>query len=342
MKKKIKVAIIDSGINYKTNLFQLVSEGLCIQYDNEYMIYNMNYNDFNGHGTYCAEIIRRFCPEVEFVIIKILNEQKKGSAQSLIEALRYLESHRVDIVNMSLATQNLEYVIDLQKICNKLVEDGVILVSSLANHYDNSYPAVFKSVIGVKGRMGLSEKEYIYQQKETIQCQGSNIPVLVNDLDGTYTFFGGNSKATANFVGIIASMISNVEYDCLAELENQLVSNSLNINDSRDEGNFQIDIYKKNSISSELLNDSDFYRLYEIIQDSFNIPKSRSKLIMRYSLLNPVFEVDKKVYGELIKAIEKEWGIFFHQEMVTLSAFQSIENLYGLLKGILKNEFDKK
>jgi hypothetical protein len=137
-------------------------------------------------------------------------------------------------------------------------------------------------------------------------------------------------------------MITNVKYDCLDELENLLDSNSLKFNDCRDESNYQINIYNKNSISKELLNDNDFYRLNEIIQDSFNIPKSKSKLIMKYSLLNPVFKVDKKAYGELIKAIEKEWGVVFHQETVTLSIFQSIENLYRLLKGTLKDESDKK
>lgn len=56
---------------------------------------------------------------------------------------------------------------------------GMILVSSLANHAEISYPAVCEGVIGVRGSQFLKEKEYIYHSDETIQCLGSSIPVLV-------------------------------------------------------------------------------------------------------------------------------------------------------------------
>lgn len=176
----IDVAIIDSGIHMTdTDICSMVSKGFSIDYSDGNTVYQNEYNDLNGHGTYCASIIRRFCPDVKLTIIKILDQCKMGRSECLIEALHYLYHNPVDVISMSLSTQDNQYEKELGIICKKIEESGMIMVSSLANHAEISYPAVYEGVIGVKGALFLEEKEYIYHPDRVIQCQGSSIPVKV-------------------------------------------------------------------------------------------------------------------------------------------------------------------
>lgn len=159
MNKMVDVAIIDSGIDMRnTDLCNMVSKGFSLDFTNSNIVYQNEYNDLNGHGTYCASIIRRFCPEVRFTIIKILDQNKLGCSKCLIEALDYLYHNPVDIVNMSLSTQDEQFGKELWEICGKMKRSGMILVSSLANHAEISYPAVCEGVIGVRGSQFLDSK----------------------------------------------------------------------------------------------------------------------------------------------------------------------------------------
>ena len=78
MKKNIKIALIDSGIDSRFQ--EQVASGVCILYDeNKNSVYlSDDYTDENGHGTYCAQIITSHCKHIEFIIIKILDQNNIG------------------------------------------------------------------------------------------------------------------------------------------------------------------------------------------------------------------------------------------------------------------------
>lgn len=69
MKKNIKIALIDSGIDSRFQ--EQVVSGVCILYDeNKNSVYlSDDCTDENGHGTYCAQIITSHCKHIEFIII---------------------------------------------------------------------------------------------------------------------------------------------------------------------------------------------------------------------------------------------------------------------------------
>ncbi|MCB6950238.1 S8 family serine peptidase [bacterium] len=337
----IDVAIIDSGIHMTdTDICSMVSKGFSIDYSDGNTVYQNEYNDLNGHGTYCASIIRRFCPDVKLTIIKILDQCKMGRSECLIEALHYLYHNPVDVISMSLSTQDNQYEKELGIICKKIEESGMIMVSSLANHAEISYPAVYEGVIGVKGALFLEEKEYIYHPDRVIQCQGSSIPVLVEGVDGTYTFFGGNSKAAANISGIIASLLQKFgmtddfgalfkEYSCHTKKNEQTITISSIINSNV-------------TISGELCEEKDFKKLITIMQNVLEIPMRKSQLIFECSILHPELNIDKKNFGKLIKEIEREWKIHFRKEEVNLLSIRDITTIYSLLKRTEKYESNQK
>lgn len=337
----IDVAIIDSGINMlDTELCSAVTKGFNIKYVHGKIVYTENYNDLNGHGTYCAMIIKRLCPDVKLTIIKILDENKMGQSECLLEALNYLYYNPVNIINMSLAIQDVHSKHKLCSVCNKLRKRGTILVSSLANHREYSYPAIFDDVIGVKGSLCLKEREYIYHSNRAIQCQSSSIPILVERMDGTYTFFGGNSKAAANVSGIIADMIQKYgfEKDYEKNFENYACRKIY------DEQKFNIDslINKKVFISDGLRSIDDFEKLGCIMQSVLEIPKEKRTLLFECSVLNPKLNIDKNNLGKLVKEIEREWNIKFRKDKINLFSIIDIVAIYRLIKRSVCDENNKK
>lgn len=333
----MNIAIIDSGIDIKNKkVANAVLDGISISSGSEFL--SSDYMDLNGHGTYCAEIITRICPKAKLIIVKILNSNNQGSSECLIKALEYLENREVDIINMSLSTYNNDFREKLQEICDRLHAKGIVLISSLANHAQSSYPAVFDSVLGVRGETFLGERNYIYCPDQVIQCIGSSVPVLVDDIDGKYTFFGGNSKATANITGIIGEILCRDEEKMdISALMSVHSDNIININ-----GGMSLDINKKILLSEELFKEADFRRLVSIVKNCLDISDCDEKLLYENSLLSPVFHASNRALGSIISAIESEWGISFNREKITLLNIETIDKLYTSLSRIICGKYNSK
>lgn len=81
MMKEVCVAILDTGIEYNNLLKNNVIEGF--GFNNG--IKTDDYNDENGHGTKCANIIRMYCDDkVKFIIAKVLNENMEGYEKDIL------------------------------------------------------------------------------------------------------------------------------------------------------------------------------------------------------------------------------------------------------------------
>lgn len=159
-------------------------------------------------------------------------------------------------------------------------------------------------------------------------------------MDGTYTFFGGNSKAAANISGIIASLLQKFgmtddfgalfkEYSCHTKKNEQTLTISSIINSNV-------------TISGELCEEKDFKKLITIMQNVLEIPMRKSQLIFECSILHPELNIDKKNFGKLIKEIEREWKIHFRKEEVNLLSIRDITTIYSLLKRTEKYESNQK
>ena len=65
------------------------------------------------HGDKCYSIIKYFCPEVEFISIKIMETGERGSIDSFKAALEWCLKEKIKLVHMSVGTTNY---IDAKKI----------------------------------------------------------------------------------------------------------------------------------------------------------------------------------------------------------------------------------
>lgn len=202
----IKVALIDSGMREEGELEHKCFGRTAIFKDQKSgkLIYHDNIMDLNGHGTYCANVITAGCQDVYFYVIKIVNQNGYTSSDLLYRALEVCLETEVKIICISLSVIRNEKNSLLEDILAELQKQEKIICVSVENGKESSFPACLPSVIGVKGKRYCSSAYFTYEKG--MACFDS-MPVLVQDQNGKYVFFGGNSKANAVCVGYIASLL---------------------------------------------------------------------------------------------------------------------------------------
>ncbi len=149
LENKIKVGIIDSGIKPENKrLLNMTIEGATmVPQEGDNVLVENEYGDESGHGTNCAEIIASITPEISLYVVKVLNEKNEGYGSALIDALEWMVTKKVDVINLSLGTTNSKYLEALISVINLLNAQNTVLVS--AAFWKVIYPAAIPSVIAV-------------------------------------------------------------------------------------------------------------------------------------------------------------------------------------------------
>ncbi|MEY8424801.1 S8 family serine peptidase [Lachnospiraceae bacterium 38-14] len=323
MKKNIKIALIDSGIDSRFQ--EQVVSGVCILYDeNKNSVYlSDDYTDENGHGTYCAQIITSHCKHIEFIIIKILDQNNIGYSRALVEGLKYIIPFSVDIVNMSLAVLCDEYKKEIEVLCSRIRDNGAIINVSVLNHASTSFPASLDSTLGIRGAFNVDPYKIWYNAKNEIQCVSNLTPVLVSNIDCKKTFFGGNSKATALVSGLLAKAMYTMQIDG----ENALKSLVIKTDWCEDDIQKEFTAPNKENVGVELLAFS------EQVCDFLKFNKKQRENILERTLFPPSIYIEKEQFICLIEYL----SAFYHKEVILgqfeISNLSTILSIYRYFKG---------
>lgn len=338
MRNKVKVAILDTGIDTKHEyLKENIDEGIAFVWTkDDYIAISDNYEDDNGHGTACASIIKNELEDVELTVIKVLDKYGRTNIQILEEALKSLIDKDIDIINLSLSVVKSEMVGDLYKICEELNKKGKILVCSLANGFNESYPAVFDNVIGVKGFI-LGDKDYFwYNSNKKIQCIADNNPYFNCNINNSYKLFGKcNSQAAAKITGKIAQILSKEPNISLNELHNKLehLSQKTTWKDSeliysKKYPDYKENLYEKNNII--------LIKTAECVKEVLSISKEDDSLY-NYSLFNKYVGLTYDKCFDLIQRLEEKFNINFKYMDISRYDLVSIYTLTELVEKNLQN-----
>lgn len=335
MGNKIKVAILDTGID-KTHeyLKDNIIGGISFEPDDKYILISDDYEDDNGHGTACASIIKKEFKDVEIFAIKVLNKDGKSNIQILEEALKYLLDKDIKIINLSLSVIESEGVEDLKIICDKLTLQGKIIVCSLANGYEESFPAIFENVIGVKGFILEDENSFWYNKNKNIQCVMDNNPYMNCYINNSYRLFGKcNSQASAKLTGKVAKFLFEYGDMTFYEINNKL----------------ELLCRKSDWCNKDLIKSKRFPNFKDIsFLDEYNILNEISKILVnflgvkscdlyKYSLFNEVIGLNDVNCYELIKILEKKFKISLEYLNISRYDFLSIYTLTDLINKKIKS-----
>ena len=200
----VKVAIIDSGIDCSHEILQRVTAGICFEFSEGNVLTSQDYRDTSGHGTAVASIIKKKAPGTELYAIKIFDQSLIVEQKILIESIRWAIDQNVDIINLSLGTTDAQVKQALLDICQVATKKGIAIVAAEHNSGQESYPAYFSNVIGVKAGEIKGRYNYLFRAGESIECIAPGTTQRVLWVGGREHIVEGSSFAAPHITGIIA------------------------------------------------------------------------------------------------------------------------------------------
>lgn len=226
--KNVKIAILDTGINYKHKEFENVIEGYYNFKDK-----NDNVMDLDGHGTHCAGIVGSrgadkmigIAPECQLFIAKVMTHSADGiRSDVMVNALDWAIQKRVDIISLSNGGPD-----DDTKIYEKIreaVEKKITVVAAIGNtaignneeisNTVGDFPARYPQCISVGAlTTNLKLTKYTHKFSElTITAPGDDIYSTWIDTasadnpppknENEYIERSGTSQATPIVAGVVA------------------------------------------------------------------------------------------------------------------------------------------
>ncbi len=180
LNKKVKVAIIDSGLDYKHEAFERflslkLSEcsdnktivttevdadqngknGDCLGWDFAEQVNQIE--DTDGHGTHVAGLISDFFKlskdKLEILPLKVFTDSKKDRPLPIKigKALEYALEENVDLVHLSLGWPESLMSVKLHNLIKKVMDKGILIVAASGNSAQtaNIYPCKIKGVVCV-------------------------------------------------------------------------------------------------------------------------------------------------------------------------------------------------
>lgn len=150
MSRKVKIAVIDNGINRNLVKKKKLRDEIVVDANNECKEEHseIQIKDFM-HGTICALIIEKYCPDCVFSSIRILDQLGKGGIEKIEPALEWCYQNNINVVNLSLGTTHFKENERLNKLINKYAHMGLIIIAAISNIGFFTFPASFSNVIGV-------------------------------------------------------------------------------------------------------------------------------------------------------------------------------------------------
>ena len=207
----VRVGVIDSGIdNDHPAIAGHVKGYISFVEDRagEMHVSDEPHGDAFGHGTACADIIRRIAPEVELYSIKVLGPLLTGKGTAFAAGLRWAIEQGLDVVNLSLGTTKQDYAPMFYELADQAYFKNVLLVTAANNMPVTSYPSLFAAVTSVACHDQQDPYEFYYNPEPPVEFGAPGINVTVAWLNGQHMTVTGNSFSAPHISGLAAKILS--------------------------------------------------------------------------------------------------------------------------------------
>ncbi len=306
--RKIKIAVIDSGINFSTDLPVAVRKNFIPEEERSVL-----YEDPSGHGTAVAGVIAALDndegitginPRVELYSARVLDAKLEAPAGRIVEAIDWAVEQDVDIINMSFGLA--KNVKELEEAVERAAEEGILLVAAAGNGETVAYPAAYDEVIAVGSvtAEGLAAEGSAGGEALELMAPGKNI--LSSGIFGGVTGMSGTSMAAPHVAGA-ASVLMELNPEMPADYIRMLLNYSANLYGSPDEyGNGVLDLGYAVEINDK------FKKLYgKHIDKAEKNEKEKEKQ-------------KEKFWGEVLKTIPEN-----EKAVETFTGVEVVEGMWG-------------
>ena len=202
MSGPVRVGIIDSGVHASHPHVNGVAGGVGITRDG---LEEPDYVDRIGHGTAVAAVIREKAPEAAIFAIKVFHDALATRVESLIQGIDWCVSHRMDVINLSLGTQNTAHEALLRAAVDRVTAAGIRLVAAYEDQGVRWLPGSLPGVVPVMLDWDCPRDEYRTERLEDgrIVYHASGYPRSIPRIPPERNL-KGISFAVANVTGLLA------------------------------------------------------------------------------------------------------------------------------------------
>ena len=179
---KIKVAVLDSGVSYTTDIKLVDSVNLISGEEGV----DSFYEDVSGHGTSVAGIIGAqdngegvtgVNPYVSLYSVKVLDDNNEGTVGRIIDGIEWCINHDINIINMSFGMETDSKA--LHRAVKKAHRAGILMIAAVGNDYGAAqYPASYPEVMAVGSVCVDGEIEQMQANNSEILAPGETVPTV--------------------------------------------------------------------------------------------------------------------------------------------------------------------
>jgi len=227
---KVKVALIDSGIDYTEDINVYMRKNFIPGEDNVSVVYE----DSCGHGTSVAGIIAAkdnddgitgINPNVELYSARVLDENNSAPISRVIEAIYWAIDNNVNILNISFGTStNSEALhIAIQDAYNA----GILIIAAAGNNGNIEYPAAYDEVIAVGSVDSKGDHSDFSATGEKLELVAPGEDIVSTGDFGGVSVSCGTSMAAPHVVGV-ASVLWQKDLSCNSDFIRKLLDFSAN------------------------------------------------------------------------------------------------------------------
>jgi subtilisin family serine protease len=127
VKTPVRIAVVDSGVHASHPHVNGVAGGVSITPDGRE---ETDYTDRLGHGTAVTAAIREKAPDAEIYAVKVFHDSLATRIESLVHALDWSEKNGMNLINLSLGTDNPQHEAVLRAAVDRLVGLGIKLIAA--------------------------------------------------------------------------------------------------------------------------------------------------------------------------------------------------------------------
>ncbi len=206
----VRVAVVDSGIDAEHPALGGMVRGAVavVEQDGQCTYDDSPHGDAFGHGTACADIIRRLAPDVELASIRVLGPLLSGKGTVFAHGLRWAIEQCLHVINLCLGTTKRDYFGLFHELTDLAYFRGTVLVTAANNMPIESYPSLYSSVISVACHEGEDPYQFYYNPKPPVEFGAPGININVAWLGGQNATVTGNSFSAPHITGLAAKILS--------------------------------------------------------------------------------------------------------------------------------------
>lgn len=211
----VTVAVIDSGVDAshpdlvgKVHSACLMSHpdrnGVCRPTE---MPLAVN-NDFNGHGTGIAGIIRDIAPNAVIHDIRVADPGTLIDYQRVLAGIKQAIVNNARVINLSLALRR-KYMNELFLLCEEAHRNNQVVVAAMRNQPlgDLGYPAELSNCIAIDSATLPSPFVWRYRHTHPVEWEARGDAINVPASGGGYRRRSGTSFASATVSGLVSLLL---------------------------------------------------------------------------------------------------------------------------------------